>query len=146
MNCNFTFLEIIKQEPCNFLKKCISLLMFPSVFYLTPWHLCDSVCCLYIVFLDALFSCVCLYIIINNLLQLGVLEALKLDRTPIEGRPMFVSKCEDRSQKKAQFKVGKCVMTRAFIMMIKSTLWKGKNALSNVLLNYREFRLRDHTH
>lgn len=73
-------------------------------------------------FLDALFSCVCLYIIINNLLQLGVLEALKLDRTPIEGRPMFVSKCEDRSQKKAQFKVGKCVMTRAFIMMIKSTL------------------------
>ncbi|XP_034337393.2 squamous cell carcinoma antigen recognized by T-cells 3 isoform X2 [Magallana gigas] len=36
--------------------------------------------------------------------ELGVLEALKLDRTPIEGRPMFVSKCEDRSQKKAQFK------------------------------------------
>ncbi|XP_048775052.2 squamous cell carcinoma antigen recognized by T-cells 3-like [Ostrea edulis] len=36
--------------------------------------------------------------------ELGMLEALKLDRTPVEGRPVFVSKCEDRSQKKAQFK------------------------------------------
>ncbi len=29
--------------------------------------------------------------------ELQVLEALKLDRTPVDGRPMFVSKCEDRS-------------------------------------------------
>ncbi|XP_022340245.2 spliceosome associated factor 3, U4/U6 recycling protein-like isoform X1 [Crassostrea virginica] len=36
--------------------------------------------------------------------ELGMLEALKLDRTPMQGRPVFVSKCEDRSQKKAQFK------------------------------------------
>lgn len=38
-----------------------------------------------------------------------MLEALKLDRTPMQGRPVFVSKCEDRSQKKAQFKVRESV-------------------------------------
>lgn len=26
----------------------------------------------------------------------------------MQGRPVFVSKCEDRSQKKAQFKVSEC--------------------------------------
>jgi squamous cell carcinoma antigen recognized by T-cells 3 len=29
--------------------------------------------------------------------QQNAIEALKLDRTPISGRPMFVSPCEDKS-------------------------------------------------
>ena len=39
--------------------------------------------------------------------ELSAMEAMKMDRTPIEGRPMFVSKCEDKSQgrSQAQFKV-----------------------------------------
>jgi hypothetical protein len=39
--------------------------------------------------------------------QNGVLAALRLDRQPLDGRPMFVSRCEDRTagQKTHQFKV-----------------------------------------
>lgn len=36
--------------------------------------------------------------------ELCVLEALKLDHTPVEGRPMYVSKCEEKSSRKPQFK------------------------------------------
>ena len=37
--------------------------------------------------------------------QLPVATALTYDRTPIENRPMYVSKCEDRSKVQPQFKV-----------------------------------------
>ena len=40
--------------------------------------------------------------------ELAVTEALKLDRSSIEGRPVFVSKCEDKKNKPpaaANFKV-----------------------------------------
>ena len=33
------------------------------------------------------------------------MDALKLDRTPVEGRPMYISKCEEKSSRKPQFKV-----------------------------------------
>ncbi|CAG2256094.1 SART3 [Mytilus edulis] len=36
--------------------------------------------------------------------KLCVIEALKFDRTPLDGRPVYVSRCEDKSVRKPQFK------------------------------------------
>lgn len=46
-----------------------------------------------------------------HLFQNAVLQALKLDREFVDGRPMFVSRCEDRSIVKNTplFKVSRCI-------------------------------------
>ena len=35
--------------------------------------------------------------------ELCVMDALKLDRTPVEGRPVYISKCEEKTSRKPQF-------------------------------------------
>ena len=49
-------------------------------------------------------------------LQMAATEALKLDRTEIDGRAMYVSKCVDKGEKRGQFKVNIQTLNRWFML------------------------------
>ncbi|CAC5388461.1 SART3 [Mytilus coruscus] len=71
--------------------------------------------------------------------DLCVIEALKFDRTPLDGRPVYVSRCEDKSVRKPQFKFATDLeKNKLFIKGLPFTCTK--EALSNIFSQHGKLK------
>ncbi|XP_071179062.1 squamous cell carcinoma antigen recognized by T-cells 3-like isoform X1 [Mytilus edulis] len=71
--------------------------------------------------------------------ELCVIEALKFDRTPLDGRPVYVSRCEDKSVRKPQFKFAtELEKNKLFIKGLPFTCTK--EALSNIFSQHGKLK------